>query len=55
MNKLDRVKIDDKEYYSILRFMELYGLKSRQSVYDWVGDGKAEIKKIGSNSFFRKL
>jgi len=51
---LDRVKIQEKEYYSILRFMELHSLKSRQSVYAWVKDGKAERRKIGSNSFFRK-
>jgi len=52
---LDRVKINDKEYYSIALFMELQSLRSRHSVYAWVKDGRAEMKKIGSNSFFRKV
>jgi len=52
---LNRVKIKNKEYYSIALFMELYSLKSRVSVYAWVKDGKVEIKKIGTNSYFRKI
>jgi len=51
---LSRVIIQDKEYYSIQKFMELYGLKSRTSIYVWIQEGKAEKKKIGTNSFFRK-
>jgi hypothetical protein len=52
---LDKVKIKDKEYYSINLFMIITGLKSRRSVYAWVDQGKADKKKIGSNSFFAKL
>lgn len=52
---LDKIKIKEKEYYSIARFMELFSLKTRKTVYNWVKDGKAEVKKIGSNSFFARL
>ncbi|MCX6303295.1 MAG: hypothetical protein NTW82_14050 [Bacteroidia bacterium] len=52
---LDKVKIAGKEYYSIELFMIIAGLRSRRSVYAWVDQGKAEKKKIGSNSFFAKL
>lgn len=52
---LNKVKIKDKEYYSIALFMELFALKSRKSVYNWIDQGKAEVKKIGSNSFFAKV
>lgn len=49
---LGKVKIQDKEYYSITLFMLLNNLKTRKSVYDWIKEGRAEKKKIGSNSFF---
>lgn len=49
---LDKIKIKEKEYYSIALFMEIYGLKTRKSVYDWIDQDKAEKKKIGSASFF---
>lgn len=52
---LDKIKIAGKEYYSIDLFMIITGLKSRRSVYAWIDNGKAEKKKIGSNSFFAKL
>jgi hypothetical protein len=52
---LDKVKIKDKEYYSIALFMQVFGLKTRKSVYDWIDQGRAEKKKIGSNSFFAKV
>jgi hypothetical protein len=52
---LDKVKIKDKEYYSIALFMQVFSLKTRKSVYDWIDQGRAEKKKIGSNSFFAKV
>jgi hypothetical protein len=35
--------------------MQLHGLKTRKTVYDWIQSGKAEKKKIGTASFFCKL
>lgn len=52
---MNRVKIGEKEYYSIGFFMLLYNLKTRKSVYDWITEKKAEKKKIGNNAFFAKL
>lgn len=52
---MNKIKIGDKEFYSITLFMLYYNLKTRKSVYDWIDQGKAEKKKIGSNSFFTKL
>lgn len=52
MKNFDKLKIGDKEYYSILLFMELNSIRSRSTVFHWVRDGKAIVKKIGSNSYF---
>ena len=34
-------------------FLIVAGLRNRKSIYDWVRDGKAEVKKLGSASFYR--
>lgn len=52
---MNRIRIGDKEYYSIKQFMLLYGLRTRKSVYDWIAEKKVEKKKIGNNAFFSKL
>ncbi len=46
-----RIRIGDKVYYPIEQFMQLNSL-TRRSVYNWIKEGKAEKKKIGSGSFF---
>jgi hypothetical protein len=51
---MEKITIEGVEYYSWERFLKISGLKNRKSIYDWVKDGKAEIKKIGSASFFRE-
>jgi hypothetical protein len=51
---LDKVKIGDRFYYSILLFMEMNGIKSKQTVYNWSQIGKVQIRKIGKNSYFTK-
>lgn len=55
MKSMDKIRIGQKEYYSIQFFMVLNNLKTRKSVYDWIDQGKAEKKKIGPASFIRKL
>ena len=34
--------------------MLLNDLRTKKSVYNWVNEGKAIKKKIGSNAFFKK-
>ena len=50
---MDRITIEDVTWYSADEFLKVTQLKNRKSIYDWVKSGKAEIKKIGSASFFR--
>lgn len=52
---ISKVTIGNKQYYCIELFMTLNSLKTRKSVYDWIKEGKAEKKKIGSASFFSKV
>ena len=51
---METITIEDKKYYSWNKFLEISGLRNRKSIYDWVRSGKAEVKKIGSASFFRE-
>lgn len=51
---ITKVHKEGKEYHSLQGFMLLYGLKSHQTVYNWVLAGTAEMLKIGPASFFRK-
>jgi hypothetical protein len=55
MISLDKIRIGEKVYYSAALFMLINGIKTRKTVYDWIDQGKAEKKKIGTNSFFTKL
>jgi hypothetical protein len=55
MKVLDKINSAGKTYYSIAYFMEIYSLKTRKTVYDWLTTGKAEKMKIGPASFFRKV
>lgn len=47
-----RLRIGGKVYYPIEQFMQLNSLRTRRSVYNWIKEGKAEKRKIGSGSFF---
>jgi len=50
---MEKITIEDKIYYSWERFLKVADLKNRKSIYDWVAAGKAEVKKVGSASFYR--
>lgn len=50
---METITIENKTYYSWNKFLEVSGLKNRKSIYDWVKSEKAEVKKIGSASFYR--
>jgi hypothetical protein len=53
-NKIEvvRIRIGGKIFYPIEQFMQMNSLTTRMSVYNWIKEGKAEKKKIGSGSFF---
>jgi len=51
---MEKITIDNKTFYSWSEFLKVSGLKNRKSIYDWLRSGKAEVKKIGSASFFRE-
>jgi len=50
---MEIITVEGKTYYSWNKFLAVAGLKNRKSIYDWVKSGRAEVKKIGSASFFR--
>ena len=50
---MEKITIDGKTWFSWELFLKESGLKNRKSIYDWVSAGKADVKKIGSASFFR--
>lgn len=50
---MEKLVFDDGTWYSWEEFLKISGLKNRKSIYDWVNSGKAEMKKIGSASFFK--
>jgi len=52
---MEKITIGDETWYSWSEFLKVSGLKNRKSIYDWVNTGRAEIKKIGSASFFREI
>lgn len=51
---MDKITIEGKTYFDWRSFLKETGLRNRKSIYDWVNNGKAEVKKIGSASFYRK-
>ncbi len=55
MNVTEKITIEGKTYFDWQSFLLETGLKNRKSIYDWVKDGKAEVKKIGSAPFYRKI
>lgn len=52
---MEEITIYNKTYYSWEKFLLITGLKNRKSIYDWVANKKAEMKKVGSASFYRVL
>ena len=50
---MSKVKIKDTVYYSIDEFMNLNNINARKTVYNWVKDGKAIKKNLGSNAYFK--
>lgn len=52
---MEKITIGNETFYSWKEFLKVSGLKNRKSIYDWVNNGKAEIKKIGSASFFKEI
>ena len=49
----EKITLDGKTYFDWKGFLKVSGLKNRKSIYDWVRTGQAEVKKIGSASFYR--
>ena len=52
---MEKITVDGKTYFDWKSFLLESGLKNRKSIYDWVKDGKAEVKKIGSAPFYRRI
>ena len=50
---MEKITIQGEVYYSWESFLLATGLKNRKSIYDWVKQGKAKAKKIGSATFYR--
>lgn len=49
----EKITLGGKTYVDWKIFLKMTGLKNRKSIYDWIKSGKAEVKKIGSASFYR--
>lgn len=49
---MEKIKLGNEEWHDWESFLVLSGLKNRKSIYDWVNQGKAIVKKIGSASFY---
>ena len=52
---MEVVKIKEKRYTSIEKFMNENNINSEKTVYNWVNAGKAEMKKLLNKSFFRRM
>jgi len=50
---MEKLKFGNEEWYDWESFLLISGLRNRKSIYDWIKSGKAEVKKIGSASFYR--
>ncbi len=50
---MDVIKIGNKKYFSIDKFMLQNNINSKKTVYNWVENGKVEKKDMFNTSFFR--
>lgn len=53
--KMEVLKVDNKRFVSLEKFMDENYLNSEKTVYNWVDSGKAEQRKVFNKSFFRRL